>query len=133
MTLEVAAAGAFAGDDVMLPPNSSIFAQARRWHRLHGFIRNVITLKLGLHNHGLLGVRQTAVNPKKPNGEKVVEWHPGIRVLKDMDAERIGKWKAANAEEIGRVASVVMMVKYSTLWPRVSPPLQRLFVLRKLA
>ena len=109
MPLEAAAAGAFAGDDVMLPPNASIFAQARRWHRLHAFIRNVITLKLGLHNHGLLGVRQTPVNPKKPNGDKVVEWHPGIRALKDQDAERINKWKAANAEEIGRVVQDTWM------------------------
>jgi hypothetical protein len=50
MPLEAAAVGAFAGDDVMPPPTSTIFQQARRWYRLHAFIRNVIHLKLGFFN-----------------------------------------------------------------------------------
>jgi hypothetical protein len=34
----------------MPPPTSTIFQQARRWYRLHAFIRNVIHLKLGFFN-----------------------------------------------------------------------------------
>jgi len=55
MPLEAAAVGAFAGDDVMRPPTPTIFRQARRWYQLHAFIRNIIHLKLGFYNYGLLG------------------------------------------------------------------------------
>src|ERR1035441_4270888 len=60
MPLEAAAVGAFAGDDVMRPPTSAIFQQSRRWYRLHAFIRNVIHVKLGFFNSGLLGERLVA-------------------------------------------------------------------------
>jgi hypothetical protein len=103
MPLEAAAVGAFAGDDVMRPPTSTIFQQARRWYRLHAFIRTVIQLKLGFFNSGLLGERLVAVNPKKPDGEKELEVHPGIRAVNTKDDERIAKWKRENAEEIARV------------------------------
>jgi hypothetical protein len=109
MPLEAAAAGAFSGDDVLRPPNATIFAQARRWYRLHSFLRNVVNLKMGLHNHGLLGLRRLPVNPKKPNGETVVEWHPGIRAVADKDVERVKKWKEKNAEEISRVVQDVWL------------------------
>lgn len=101
--MEAAAAGAFSGDDVMRPPTGTIFMQARRWHRLHAFIRNVVNFKLGLHNHGLLGLRVLPGLGKGKNAEETVEYHPGIRAVNGKDTERLNQWKAANAEEIGRV------------------------------
>jgi hypothetical protein len=109
MPMEAAAAGAFAGDDVMRPPTGSIFSQARRWYRLHGFIRNVISLKLGMHNHGLLGRRTLPVNPKKPKDGQYTEWHPGIRPVNEKDRDKVNRWKAQNADEIGRVVLDVWM------------------------
>ena len=121
MPLEAAAVGAFAGDDVMQPPTPTIFQQARRWYRLHAFIRNVIHLKLGFFNHGLLGERLVPVNPKKPDGEKKLEVHPGIRAVATKDADKIDKWKQDNAEEIARVTidcwmSFLMLRNVICLW-----------------
>jgi len=104
--LEAAAAGAFSGDDVLQPPNASIFQQARRWHRLHGFIRNVLALKATFHNHGLLGAVLAPTDPKKPDGEQEVkEWHPGIRAQSAKDADKVRKWKEKNRVEIARVTT----------------------------
>ena len=132
MPLEAAAVGAFAGDDVMRPPTSAIFQQARRWYRLHAFIRNVIHLKLGFFNSGLLGERLVAVNPKKPDGDKKLEVHPGIRAVNEKDAEKIDKWKQANSDEIARVAldiwmSFLMLRNVICLWRKtgrviIKPP-----------
>jgi hypothetical protein len=121
MPLEAAAVGAFAGDDVMRPPTSTIFQQARRWYRLHAFIRNVIHLKLGFFNYGLLGERLVPVNPKRPDGEKMLEVHPGIRAVHTEDTERIAKWKRENAEEIARMTigcwmSFLMLRNVICLW-----------------
>ena len=121
MPLEAAAVGAFAGDDVMRPPTSTIFQQARRWYRLHAFIRNVIQLKLGFFNSGLLGERLVAVNPKKPDGEKKLEVHPGIRAVNAGDTEKVDQWKQKNAEEIARVTldiwmSFLMLRNVVCLW-----------------
>ena len=101
--LEAAAVGAYAGDDVMRPPTSTIFQQARRWYRLHAFIRNVIHLKLGFANAGLLGQRWVPVNPKKAEGDQRLEVHPGIRAESPRDAERIDAWKRQNRDEIARI------------------------------
>jgi hypothetical protein len=132
MPLEAAAVGAFAGDDVMRPPTSAIFQQSRRWYRLHAFIRNVIHLKLGFFNSGLLGERLVAVNPKKPDGEKELEVHPGIRAVNEKDAEKIANWKQKNAEEIARVTldiwmSFLMLRNVICLWRKsgrviIKPP-----------
>jgi len=121
MPLEASAVGAFAGDDVMQPPTPTIFQQARRWYRLHAFIRNVIHLKLGFFNHGLLGERLVPVNPKKPDGEKKLEAHPGIRAVNQRDTDKIDKWKQENAEEIARVTidcwmSFLMLRNVICLW-----------------
>jgi hypothetical protein len=104
MPLEAAAVGAFAGDDVMRPPTTTVFQQARRWYRLHAFIRNIIHLKLGFYNYGLLGERLVPVNPKKPDLEQRLVVHPGIRATDSKDQDRIDRWKEKNAEEIARVA-----------------------------
>jgi len=132
MPLEAAAVGAFSSDDVMRPPTSTIFQQSRRWYRLHALIRNVIHLKLGFFNSGLLGERLVAVNPKKPDGEKQLEVHPGIRAVNEKDAEKIDKWKQKNAEEISRVTmdcwmSFLMLRNVICLWRKtgrviIKPP-----------
>jgi len=132
MPLEAAAVGAFAGDDVMRPPTSTIFQQARRWYRLHAFIRNVIHLKMGFFNSGLLGERLVAVNPKKPDGEKKLEVHPGIRAVNAGDTEKVDQWKQKNAEEIARVTfdiwmSFLMLRNVVCLWRKtgrviIKPP-----------
>jgi hypothetical protein len=121
MPLEAAAVGAFAGDDVMRPPTPTIFQQARRWYRLHAFIRNIIHLKLGFYNYGLLGEQLVPVNPKKPDGEKRLVVHPGIRATDSKDEDRIELWKEKNAEEIARVAidvwlGFIMLRNVVSLW-----------------
>jgi len=63
MPLEEAAVGAFSVDDVMRPPTPTIFQQARRWYRPHAFIRNIIQLKVGFYNFGLLGGRKDGSVP----------------------------------------------------------------------
>ena len=105
MPLEAAATGAFAGDDVMQPPEPAVFQQARRWARLHAFIRNVLALRLGFYNYGLLGERLVPVNPKKPEGEQALVLHPGIRAVAEKDTDRVTKWKVENTEEISRVVT----------------------------
>jgi len=132
MPLEAAAVGAFAGDDVMRPPTPTIFQQARRWYRLHAFIRNVIHLKLGFYNYGLLGEQLVPVNPKKPEGEKRLAVHPGIRAAVSKDEDRIDRWKEKNAEEIARVTidvwlSFIMLRNVVSLWRKtgriiIKPP-----------
>lgn len=103
MPLEAAAVGAFAGDDVMRPPTSAIFQQARRWYRLHAFIRHTLALKQGFCNFGLLGQRWI---PDK--GERVrLEWHPGLRAEDPREQRRVERWKEAEAAEIARVATEV--------------------------
>jgi hypothetical protein len=103
MPLEAAAVGAFAGDDVMRAPTSAIFQQARRWSRLVSFIGTVQQLRVGFYNFGLLGALERPVNPKKPDGQKEWEWHPGIRAVNAKDQEKISRWKEKNAAEIQRV------------------------------
>ena len=119
--MEAAAVGAFAGDDVLRPPTASIFQQARRWYRLHAFIRNVVHLKIGFGNAGLLGQRWVPVNPKKPQGDQRLEVHPGIRAEDPADAERVDKWKRANRDEITRVVqdvwhSYILLRNTVALW-----------------
>ena len=135
MPLEAAAVGAFAGDDVMRPPTSTIFQQARRWYRLHAFIRNVIHLKLGFFNSGLLGERLVAANPKQPDGEKKLEVHPGIRAVNAGDTEKVDQWKQKNAEEIARVTldiwmSFLMLRNVVCLWrkPKLGVPSGRVII-----
>lgn len=132
MPLEAAAGGAFAGDDVMRPPAPTIFQQARRWYRLHAFIRNIIHLKLGFYNYGLLGEQLVPVNPKKPDGEKRLVVHPGIRAAESKDDDRIERWKEKNTEEIARVAidvwlGFIMLRNVVSLWRKngrviIKPP-----------
>jgi len=132
MPLEAAAVGAFAGDDVMRPPTPTIFQQARRWYRLHAFIRNVIHLKLGFYNYGLLGEQLVPVNPKKPDGEKRLVVHPGIRAAESKDQDRVDRWKEKNAEELARVTidvwlSFLMLRNVVSLWRKtgrviIKPP-----------
>ena len=101
--MEAAAVGAFAGDDVMRPPTSQIFQQSRRWWRLVRFIQKVCELKLGFYNYGLLGQRWRPTDEKKPLGDQVLEWHPGIRAADRKNDEKILAWKKTNAPEIQRV------------------------------
>ena len=132
MPLEAAAVGAFAGDDVMRPPTPTIFQQARRWYRLHAFIRNIIHLKVGFFNYGLLGEALVPVNPKKPDGDMELIVHPGIRAVNRKDEDRINKWKRENGDEIARVVidcwlGFEMLRNVVTLWRKtgrviIKPP-----------
>jgi hypothetical protein len=78
---------------------------------------------VGFYNFGLLGEQLVPVNPKKPDGEKRLSVHPGIRAAASKDDERIERWKTQNAEEIARVAidvwlSFIMLRNVVALWRR---------------
>ena len=119
--MEAAAVGAFGGDDVMRPPSAAIFQQARRWYRLHAFVRNVVHLKIGFANAGLLGQRWVPENPKKPEGDQWLEVHPGIRAECPSAAKALAEWKRKNRDEIARIVqdswmSYLMLRNTVALW-----------------
>ena len=103
MPLEAAAVGAFAGDDVMRPPTSAIFQQARRWWRLHPFIQRMTQIRLAFILHGVLGDRERPQDPKDPDGDWETEYHPGIQALQRKDRDKLKAWKETNAAEIQRL------------------------------
>jgi len=81
----------------------------------------VIHLKLGFYNYGLLGEQLVPVNPKKPDGDKRLAIHPGIRAAESKNEEKIERWKEKNREEISRVVidvwqSFLMLRNVIALW-----------------
>lgn len=91
--------GANYGGDASTP-NKDTFRQCRRWARMNRLVGNILTLRRGFFNYGLLGERKVLSNPKKPKDGFDVELHPGIQAVAAKDKPKLDKWKADRYADI---------------------------------
>src|ERR1019366_3045932 len=72
-------------------------------HRMEAYIQRIVQLRQAFVMHGLLGLSERPLNAKKPDGDREVDWHPGIVPVKAKDWDALLEWKRVNAAEIARV------------------------------